>query len=118
MSPVKHEINLGFLNFKQDLSVAITVTLQKHFLTTRDNWISNYLEVRDYVFFKAIVGTASVGDLRPNVIDMLSIFFANDEKEIFIERKRVTLIDILSLSGGFANILIFLTKFLAKFYAT
>ena len=70
----------------------------------------------NYEYYKVIVGGSNVGYLRPNINDMLSILFSNHEEEIYMIRKRFTLLDILSLAGGFANTIMLLTKILSKLY--
>jgi hypothetical protein len=47
---------------------------------------------------------------------MLTIILYNSDEEIFIERRVTTLIDILALAGGFANIILGLTRLLTKYY--
>lgn len=91
--------------------------MQKHFVTTRDSWLSNLVTEEKYEYFKLIIGPNNVGYLRPNINDMLSVFFSNHEEEIYMTRERLTLLDILSTGGGFANTIVLLTKILAKLYA-
>ncbi len=75
------------------------------------------LTQNNYEYFKVIIGTSNVGYIRPNINDMLSMFFTNHEEEMYIVRERLTLLDILTLAGGFANTIVILTKVLSNFYA-
>jgi hypothetical protein len=47
---------------------------------------------------------------------MLTIILYNSDEEIFIERRVTTVIDILALAGGFANIIIILARIISKYY--
>jgi len=61
-----------------------------------DSWISTNINVQYYEFFNVIIGPNTVGIIRPNIDDMLAIFFTNAEEEIYIERTRTNLISILT----------------------
>lgn len=57
-----------------------------------------------------------VGGIKPGLMEMFQIQFVCDEEEIVILRQVTTLIDILSLAGGFASIIMLLTKIVSLFY--
>lgn len=86
-------------------------------VTTRDSWLSSYASVKHYEYFKVVEGGSSVGTLKLNIQDMLAVYFTNSAEEIYIERTRLTLVDILSVCGGFANIVILVTRLISKLYA-
>ena len=39
------------------------------------------------------------------------------DSETFVERKVITVLDIFSVAGGFANILMFITEIISKTYS-
>jgi hypothetical protein len=48
---------------------------------------------------------------------MFNFFIFCSNEEVYIERQVVTFVDILSVAGGFANIIILLTKYMSKLYS-
>ncbi len=75
------------------------------------------IDVKEDVFYKVMVGPDGTGSIKPNVHDMLMVMFANNNEEIFIERKRLTLLDILANAGGFASIIILFSRIFSQYYA-
>jgi hypothetical protein len=45
--------------------------MQKNTLTTKDYWLSNFLYNEEYVFYKISEVSVKVGEVKPNVFDML-----------------------------------------------
>ena len=82
-----------------------------------NSWIAANFDVKTFEFFNVIIGPNIVGIIRPNINDMLEIFFTNHNEEIYIERTRINLIMILTQTGGFANIVILSTRLFSFFYA-
>ncbi len=93
------------------------MTFQRNFVTTMDHWLSDLISPKNFEFYKIVISQNTVGYVKPNINDMLSIFFTNDPDEIYITRERLNLVDILSMSGGFASILMLFLRILAKFYS-
>eukprot|EP00347_Sterkiella_histriomuscorum_P007108 403350230 len=115
--PVKNEINFGYLNFKADQAFNQQLMLKKNILTTRDHWLSGFFRTNTYEFYQAVVGPPGVGQVKPGIYDQLGIYISNYEEDVYIERKMINFFDILSLSGGFANTVIIVTRFLTALYA-
>jgi hypothetical protein len=62
-------------------------------------------------------GPSSVGTIRPNINDIFSIMYVNNADEVYIDRTRTTIVDILAIAGGFANIILFITRMVSKTYS-
>lgn len=71
----------------------------------------------EYSFFKVGVSVATVGTLRPQVNDIISVFFFCQDEEVFIERKVTTLIDILVTAGGFSSIIFLIARVFSLTFA-
>ncbi len=69
------------------------------------------------MFYKFINSGAISGSLKPGIHDQLMIMFANNNEELHISRTRLTIIDILATAGGFASIILLLSKNFSVFYA-
>ncbi|CDW75386.1 UNKNOWN [Stylonychia lemnae] len=116
-SPVKREINIGTFNLKNDQSYSMVFEITKNILTTRDNPFSNYLVQEQYEFYSLKAGANTVGVVKPNINDQFTIFFSNSDQQVYIERKMLTILDIFSTSGGFANTILLLTRLISLFYS-
>ncbi|CDW90869.1 UNKNOWN [Stylonychia lemnae] len=116
-SPVKHEINMAYLNMKNDQSYGLLLETTKNHVTTYDNWLSNYLTSSSYEFYSLKPGMSLVGVVKPNINDQLTVYLTHSDQEIFIERKMITILDIFSVSGGFANTVLLLSRICALFYS-
>ena len=117
-SPIKYNIDLTFLNSKMNQSYGILMDIQKTYVHLQDHWLSSSLDNQDNFFFKLIIGPSIVGAIKPNVEDMLMVMFANDNEEIHITRTRLTLIDIMATAGGFASILLLVSRNFSQYYGT
>jgi len=45
------------------------------------------------------------------------VMFANHNEELHIERRRLTLLDILANAGGFASIILLFSRLFSQYYA-
>jgi hypothetical protein len=48
---------------------------------------------------------------------MFNVFIFCSNQEVFVERQVVTFVDILSVAGGFANIIILLARYASKLFS-
>ena len=58
-----------------------------------------------------------MGDLKLGIANMINFMIFCDNEEIEIERTAYTLIDILSVVGGFSSLMNMLGKIFAKIYS-
>ena len=59
----------------------------------------------------------TVGDIKIGLNNMINFVVYCSNEEIFIDRTVVTLVDILSIVGGFASLIISAAKLIAKIYS-
>jgi hypothetical protein len=58
-----------------------------------------------------------VGAPKVGVFDMFTFAIFCSDEEIYIERQVITFVDILATAGGFANIIILLTRYVSFLYS-
>ena len=59
-----------------------------------------------------------MGSIKPNVEDMLTVMISNYKEELHIERKRLNILDIMATAGGFASIILLVTRNFSRMYAS
>ncbi|CDW89558.1 UNKNOWN [Stylonychia lemnae] len=116
-SPVKSEINMWYTNFENNQAFCQILEITKNILNTKDSWVSSYFDSQVYEFYSIKPAGNSVGVVKPNIYDQLTIFISNSDQEVYIERQKITILDILSLSGGFANTVLLMTKIFSLIYS-
>lgn len=91
--------------------------MQKNIITLKDSWLSNLFSSEEKVFYKFINSGSVSGSLKPGIHDQLMIMFANNNEELHIQRTRLTIVDILATAGGFASIILLLSRNFSIYYA-
>jgi hypothetical protein len=89
----------------------------KNTVTLKDSWVSSYFDKDSMVFYGIKQTRTLIGILKPDTYDMLTILIFCAKEEISINRVVTTLTDILATAGGFASIILLMTKQVAKIYA-
>jgi hypothetical protein len=49
-------LNVYFFNIKSDLSIASDMHIKKNSLITKDSWIGNFLQNKNYEYIEQILG--------------------------------------------------------------
>jgi hypothetical protein len=82
-----------------------------------DYWLTSFFYNKDYEYLSIVPMKVLVGSIKPGVFEMFNFFIFCSNQEMYVERKVVSLLDILSLAGGFANVLIILAKYISKSFS-
>eukprot|EP00347_Sterkiella_histriomuscorum_P018303 403346022 len=116
-NPVKHEIKQFFYNFNFNQSYSKLMNIQKSHVVTKDNWISALFSNQQYNFYSMGHIDNTVGIIQPSLFEMFQITIYQANQEVYVDRQVLSLIDILSTCGGFANIIILVSRYLCLFFA-
>eukprot|EP00347_Sterkiella_histriomuscorum_P010320 403376760 len=115
-NPIKHEINTFYLNLKEDIGFNQVINLKRQILTTKDHWLSPITENKNYEYFHFEHDYLTSGTVKTGLHDQLAVFIANHDEDTYIERRMLTLIDILATAGGFANIVLLITRYFGSMF--
>eukprot|EP00347_Sterkiella_histriomuscorum_P007133 403350137 len=116
-SPVKHEVKQFFYNFDFNQSYAKLMYIQKSNVITKDSWISSLFGYQNYEFYSVGHIDNTIGIIKPSLFEMFQIIIYQGNYEVFVERQVITLVDILATCGGFANIIILVSRYTCKVFA-
>eukprot|EP00347_Sterkiella_histriomuscorum_P009524 403340877 len=116
-SPVKHEVKQFFYNFDFNQSYAKLMYIQKSNVITKDSWISSLFGYQNYEFYSVGHIDNTIGIIKPSLFEMFQIIIYQGNYEVFVERQVITLVDILATCGGFANIIILISRYTCKIFA-
>ena len=114
INPNKSEIITDYYNMDVEQSYVQKVYYRKHYIGTKDNWFSSLLNSKEYTFLEKTVGSNYVGMIVPNMYEMFTLFINKHNEEVFIEREVYTLLQLLSATGGFAEIVSIFLSYYAK----
>eukprot|EP00347_Sterkiella_histriomuscorum_P015326 403357446 len=109
-NPIKHEIKQFFYNFDFNQSYAKLMYIQKSNVITKDSWISSLFKDKSYEFYSVGHVDNTIGIIKPSLFEMFQILIYQGNYEVIVERQVITLVDILATCGGFANIIILVSR--------
>eukprot|EP00347_Sterkiella_histriomuscorum_P011367 403372724 len=114
--PLKKDITLDYFGIKVGTAFNQLVSVKRNHLHSKNSMFSSFFENLKYQFYDVKLDRNYLGDIHPNIWEFFNLFVTCSNEEVYIERARVTIVDIMSIVGGFASIIILLTKYSLKLY--
>ncbi|CDW79506.1 UNKNOWN [Stylonychia lemnae] len=114
--PIKSEIQVQFYNAQEGFAFNSILNVQKNYLVTHDHWFSDIFSSELYEFFSVEQTKTVFGSIKPGVWEMFNVLIYCKDQEFYIERQVTTVAQIMTLVGGFMNILFLIARLLTKIY--
>ncbi|CDW75632.1 UNKNOWN [Stylonychia lemnae] len=115
--PVKSEIVVQFYNAEAGFAFNSILNIQKNYLITHDHWLSDIFSSNLYEYLSVQQTKTVFGSIKPGVWEMFNVLIYCKDQEFYIERQVTTVIQIMTLVGGFMNVIFLIIKLTSKIYS-
>ncbi|CDW89335.1 UNKNOWN [Stylonychia lemnae] len=115
--PIKTQVVIQFYNAIEGQAYNAYLNLQKIFLNSYNSWLSTLFDKKEYDYLSIEFIRSIQGTIKPGVWEMFNILIFCHKEEKVIERLSINLVDIMTILGGFINILSLLTKIISKMFS-
>ncbi len=114
-SPIKYDIVNTKYNAFEAGEATQYVNINKKTLITYDNPVAAVFNSTNTTYYDVSLSRVSFGDMKPQYA-LFGIFIYCGSEETVITRTRKSLINILSIVGGFSSILLFAARTISSLY--
>eukprot|EP00347_Sterkiella_histriomuscorum_P009406 403341336 len=98
--PLKKDITLDYFGIKVGTAFNQLVSVKRNHLHSKNSLFSSFFKNSQYEFYDVQLDRNYLADIHPNIWEFFNLFVTCSNEEVYIDRARVTIVDIMSIVGG------------------